>query len=180
MYEELLHVPYLIYSPDIRSYKRVKTRVSVIDLVPTVLDLADIQWEGERDGVSLVPLMKRPSRERNEPVIANIDHPIQGKGYCIVDDNKKYIEFKYKEFSEYRLDTVSPLHLSGQELYYLDVDPRERTNMWSDSLALVTLQGKLYDAIRMKADPVTSEPKRYTQQIRGDLESQLRALGYIE
>ena len=180
MYEELLHVPFLIYSPDIASYKRVKNRVSVIDMVPTVLELADIEWNGAIDGVSLVPLMKRPSSQRNEPVIANIDHPIQGKGYCVVDDDKKYIEFQYKEFTQLRLDTVSPLDVSGQELYFLDNDPRERNNMSSDSLTLVSLQGKLYDTIRSAAEPVISEPKQYTQTIRGDLENQLRALGYIE
>jgi len=180
MYEELLHVPFLVYSPDMASYKRVQSRVSLVDMVPTVLELAGLEWSGATDGVSLVPLLKRPSSRRNEPVIANIDHPIQGKGYCIVQDDRKYIEFQYKEFSKLRLDKVSPLNIAGQELYFLDEDPHERNNVSADSLTLVSLQAKLYDTIRNTADPIVSQPKQYSHTIRGDLENQLRALGYIE
>jgi len=61
VYEEIIHVPLLIKYPDQKVGKRIKTRVSLVDLVPTILDMLEIEPERELRGVPLNgPLVDRP------------------------------------------------------------------------------------------------------------------------
>ncbi len=56
-YEELMRMPLLIKSPNIKA-KTVKRQVSMIDLAPTLAEIMDVKPDGDVDGHSLIPLMK--------------------------------------------------------------------------------------------------------------------------
>jgi arylsulfatase A-like enzyme len=60
LHEKLLHVPLLIKVPGGIGHtrRRVDDPVGLLDVVPTVLDLAGLGAPAESDGLSLVPLMK--------------------------------------------------------------------------------------------------------------------------
>jgi hypothetical protein len=57
LYEELLHVPFVVKAPGIRTGK-LDTPVSLLDLAPTLLELAGAPVPPEMDGHSLVPLLR--------------------------------------------------------------------------------------------------------------------------
>ncbi len=57
LYDELVHVPFLWAGPGL-EHRRVATPVSLIDLVPTLLDLLGAPADPALRGTSLVPLMR--------------------------------------------------------------------------------------------------------------------------
>jgi arylsulfatase A-like enzyme len=59
MYEEVIKVPWIMRLPQMRSSQHViKNRVSHIDLIPTILDLMGKKDDGQRQGKSIVPLIR--------------------------------------------------------------------------------------------------------------------------
>jgi len=70
MYEEAVQVPWLMRIPQMgRRLHIIENRVSHIDLVPTLLDLMNINTEISLPGQSLVPLIKGKSIEENHVFI---------------------------------------------------------------------------------------------------------------
>lgn len=63
-FEESLHVPLLVRGPGIPGGKVVGQRVSMVDLAPTVLELAGAEADLVVDGHSLVPLLQSPGKAR--------------------------------------------------------------------------------------------------------------------
>lgn len=61
MYEGSSHVPLLIMGPGLMSGLQVNQLVSLVDLYPTVLDIADISAVGILSGHSLLPLLSKAS-----------------------------------------------------------------------------------------------------------------------
>ena len=57
MYEEVFRIPLLIKIPGGRA-QRVSRFVRLMDLMPTILDLAGIEPPGEIDALSLLPLLR--------------------------------------------------------------------------------------------------------------------------
>ncbi|XP_008286800.1 arylsulfatase K [Stegastes partitus] len=61
MFEGSSHVPLLIMGPGLMSGLQVKQPVSLVDVYPTVLDLAGISAVGNLSGHSLLPLLSKSS-----------------------------------------------------------------------------------------------------------------------
>lgn len=109
LYEEQLHVPLIMVAPWL-SPRSIDSMVSLVDLGPTLLDLAGQSTPGHFMGQSLVPLLK------GEP--ANFSRPIVAEGRL-----KKALYFPdgYKLIVDDRLGT--------EELYDLTRDPKELKNL---------------------------------------------------
>jgi arylsulfatase A-like enzyme len=86
LYEELLHVPLIIKCPGQAIGSAITPRVSSIDLMPTVLDLADLNVpEKARQrlrGVSLVPAIKGQDVRRD--IFAETDYREYTYKRCII------------------------------------------------------------------------------------------------
>src|SRR5262249_2226000 len=66
VYEEASHGPFALRYPPLVSTPRVDNRlIQVIDLAPTIYDLAGIPMPDDVDGQSLVPLMRGTSQWRD-------------------------------------------------------------------------------------------------------------------
>ncbi|XP_044054003.1 arylsulfatase K [Siniperca chuatsi] len=61
MFEGSSHVPLLVMGPGLRSSMQVNQLVSLVDLYPTVLDIAGISAVGILSGHSLLPLLSKAS-----------------------------------------------------------------------------------------------------------------------
>lgn len=109
LYEEQLHVPLIMVAPWL-SARTIDSMVSLIDLGPTLLDLAGQPTPGHFMGQSLVPLL------RGEP--AHFSRPVVAEGRL-----KKALYFPdgFKLIVDDRLGT--------EELYDLEHDPKELTNL---------------------------------------------------
>lgn len=88
-YEELLRVPLVIRSPHLPA-GRVATPVSLLDLTPTVLDLAGLPSE-VRQGKSLVPLAWGEASAVLEQRPHGFGRPLYGPdGWGVVDQGRKW------------------------------------------------------------------------------------------
>ena len=129
LYEELMHVPLVISVPTERgppaSRRRVSTPVTLVDLVPTILDLLGVSSAAAFDGRSLMPALgEAPSALTSRPLfLYNTSYTESfDRTVAVVDGDLKFI-VREKERTA--------------ELYDLRRDPGERTNL-VDASAQVT------------------------------------------
>jgi arylsulfatase A-like enzyme len=113
LYEESIRVPLVIRAPGIRP-RRVPDVVELLDLTPTLLDLAGVDSDPAIDrmqGRSLVPLLLGESRPERlaftRTVWAEPRYSARGSRYKLVWDS----------------------HTGESELYDLESDPTERENL---------------------------------------------------
>jgi hypothetical protein len=114
VYDELLRVPLLVRLPGAAPHVTSRP-VSLIDLVPTVLDLFGQPIPGELMGQSLTPFFRGEEPAPTRPIAADSSRLVRA---LIFPDNKKIIHDR-------RRGTV--------ELYDLAVDPRERRDLFDQS-----------------------------------------------
>src|SRR6185295_11173716 len=86
-----------------------KRPVSLIDLYPTLLELAGLPTRAGLDGVTLLPLLKNPSAPWDRPALTTGGF----KNHALRSERWRYI--RYADGSE--------------ELYDHDADPLEQTNV---------------------------------------------------
>ena len=118
-YEEAIRVPLLMRIPGVQPAVRDEM-VAHIDLAPTLLELAGSSPTEAQDGTSLVPLLTgSPSAARRELLIENSSGYVIRANRALRTPHWKYIETR---------EDVG----FARELYDLDRDPFELTNLAAD------------------------------------------------
>lgn len=145
LWEELVRVPLIIFAPGIQP-KRITTRRSAIDMVPTILDLMRAIPDKPKDksdfvsGVSLVPdLLLEPGKEP-EPRDIFIDMPAgpnNDERRCFIHGDRKL--------------TIS--NGVRYQLFDLASDPAEKNDL-SENKDLLRANRALYDAFRTRLHEV--------------------------
>ena len=108
LWEEATRVPLVISAPGVSSGV-CNQPVSLLDLYPTITELADLKSKKKLDGVSLVPLLRDPNAKWDRPAVIEYK-----RGNAAVrSDRYRYI--RYKDGSE--------------ELYDHEKDPLEWNNL---------------------------------------------------
>ena len=75
-YEISARVPFMIYAPGMKSSgKKTKALVELMDIYPTLAELAGLEQPKQLQGKSLVPLMANSEIEWNEPVLTQYPNP---------------------------------------------------------------------------------------------------------
>jgi len=120
LWEEATRVPLILTGPDIQS-SVCNQPVSLLDLFPTLNDLADIASISALDGVSLRPLLDSPDAEWSRPAVTEYR-----KGNVAVR-SRRYRFIRY--------------HDGGEELYDHKSDPYEWNNL---------VQSSDYEQVRQK------------------------------
>jgi arylsulfatase A-like enzyme/sucrose-6-phosphate hydrolase SacC (GH32 family) len=113
LWEKANHVPFIIVAPGVtKPGSRCDRPVSLVDIYPTLLELAGLPQKQGLDGQSLVPLLRDPDREWDRPAIMT-----QGPGnHAIRTRNWRYI--RYNDGTE--------------ELYDQRTDPWNHNNLAAD------------------------------------------------
>ncbi len=113
LWEKATRVPLIIVAPGVTQPGSRSTRpVSLLDLYPTLIELAGLPRKDDLDGLSLVPLLKDPAQERARPAVMTY-----GRGnHAVRSERWRYI--RYADGSE--------------ELYDEEADPNEWRNLASD------------------------------------------------
>ena len=111
LWEGSAHVPLVMAGPGIARDQTSKRPVSLLDLYPTLLELAALPPRPNLDGVSLVPLLKNPAAPWERPVLTTSGF----NNHALRTERWRYI--RYADGSE--------------ELYDHDADPLEHTNVAS-------------------------------------------------
>jgi arylsulfatase A-like enzyme len=119
LYEEILRVPFLIKVPGITP-RVVKERVSLLDLFPTVVSLANAKLPEGLRGLSLVPAL------RGEPVDGINDRIVSSQLLPYPNLDEKHlviIKGRHKLIHRVKPDNAF-------ELYDLETDPTEQKNLY--------------------------------------------------
>lgn len=169
LYNEVLRVPLIFYYPEfIRKGRRVARHVSLMDIAPTVLDLAGIAVPPDMDGVSLMddlrgsPFRTRAGRSAFSQVGLNDLAP-----------NKDLVAVTTPEY-KYIFDRLS----SNEELYVLADDPAERNDV---SRTMPDVAAQFRDMVREFYELQAARKPIATGKAKIDPESarRLKSLGYL-
>lgn len=123
IYNSVTHVPFVIRAPFSQIVRRrVADPVRSVDVMPTVLDLLGAPPAAGISGVSLVPLMAGTTRELGLDAYSEAMYPLHHYGWS---DLRALRSGRFKV-----IDAPRP------ELYDVDRDPGETTNLFSERQAL--------------------------------------------
>ncbi|MBN1621750.1 MAG: sulfatase, partial [Endomicrobiales bacterium] len=146
--KDVIHVPLIISIPGKYKNLRIKHFVSLIDIMPTLLDLLSIHIPKHIDGASLLPYLKNKNAENDLVVYSEHYSPDDIDTYKISLINKKY-HFITSFKSSGRLLIL----LKGWEaLYDLENDPNEKINIASSHYSMIT---ELNDKVLKKYRNIT-------------------------
>ena len=130
-----LKVPIIIRAPD-QTNRGVETKgiTELVDLFPTICDLAGIKIPNYMQGVSMVPLMKNPNQKWKTAAFSQFHRrpkvSADGKrymGYSLNTENYHYIEWYSWDHK-----TKTKGNLQSVELFDRMKDPYEKVNISND------------------------------------------------
>jgi len=116
LYDEQIHVPLVIRLPKHPGGVRLTSRISSIDLMPTILDLLEIdpgRMPQTLRGTSLVPVMRGEASHRN----------------CFSETDYREYTFKRSIVRDDGWKLIFTLETNSRELYNLNTDPGETINL---------------------------------------------------
>jgi arylsulfatase A-like enzyme len=142
-YDGLLRVPLIVRGPGVVAGGAVRAPVGLIDLVPTMLELAGLPIPEHVEGRSLRPFL-RGGEEPREWVLTENDHEMQMTLHLRTLTTARYVITRYEQTPE-----------TG-ELYDRAVDPGEFENRWDDP-DYRALRGEL---LALLAEVVNPDPRR--------------------
>ncbi|HEY7291441.1 MAG TPA: sulfatase-like hydrolase/transferase [Vicinamibacterales bacterium] len=160
VYEEAIHVPLIIkQESNVGAGRRVKDLVQHIDIVPTVLDFVKAPIPGQLHGRSLKPLLEGTGTLPPAPVYSEALYARYHFGWseltALTDERYRYIK------------------APREELYDLERDPHERTNIADD-------KSQARQAMRTVLDQVAAGATiQAPSAVTADARERLQALGYV-
>jgi len=166
IYEEQLRVPLLLRWPgELAAGRRIREPVGLVDVAPTIAELAGVNFSTEPDGRSLAAALASGAVADPRPIVGRRRHyerayqGHRGTKFFVRSGRWKYIRA-----------TEDP-----DELYDLVADPEERQNIHEANPAAAARLGGILDAslARHPDRTVAVEP---SEEVRRGLE----ALGYAE
>ncbi len=160
LYDELLRVPLLLrFPPRLPAGQVITSQVRLLDLVPTVLDLIELESR-PMEGKSLLPLIE--GRDAPPRIAISETHPETGL-YSIREAGWKLI---------------LNVHTGKVELYNLQHDPHETTDQAG---AAPLIRHQLETKLRLHVNRIASVPTGAPSTAIDNLTlDRLRALGYEE
>jgi len=167
LYDQSTHVPLIVKAPGFEG--REHQFVQHFDIVPTVLDIAGIDYHPEWfDGVSLIPADGSRDLDRGTVYMESAH---KARKRAVRTRSYKYIE-RIGDRTDCRYCGIA--HARDRELYDLDADPGETANVVDDRPDVAAnLSAKIDDWIRSIPDP---EPDRIDFEIP---KHHLDDLGYL-
>ena len=159
-HEASLRLPLAMAGPGLDGRLLIEELVSLIDLPPTLLDVAGIEIPGTFQGRSLLPLVDRSARDWPDEIFFQISEAEVGRGI-------RTRRWKYSVFApdaDPRADAGSDWYVE-RYLYDLRADPHEAVNLVGrgDSRAVAdVLRARLIERMLAAGEPrPTIEPARY-------------------
>jgi arylsulfatase A-like enzyme/tetratricopeptide (TPR) repeat protein len=164
VYNSTTHVPFVIRAPFAATrQRRVADPVRSVDVMPTALDLLGIAPPAGISGVSLAPLLAGTQRELGLDAYSEAMYPLHHYGWS---DLRALRSGRYKV-----IDAPRP------ELYDVDRDPQEHTNLYQDRRPLGdTMIGQLR---ALEGRFAKTEAALPAGDVDPEARQRLAALGYV-
>lgn len=163
VYESVIHVPLIVRTPfkNLRGI-RISNPVQLIDITPTILNLANVSDLGFSQGLSLIDYFFSPSSKRQEKIYFETYYPRYHFGWSelkgILWGNWKYIS------------------APKPELYDIRTDPMEIKNLYHQK---EDLSKKLNSFLEEIVERYSSKEEVKYQSLDQETMEKLAALGYI-
>ena len=156
VYEATLHVPLVFHWPGVIEVRRVEEEVGVIDVAPTILELAGLPGLSDVEGESLVGVMEQGGSEERvfyfESLLGSL-------------------KFGWAPLRGVRAGDIKYIAAPRPELYDLRADPHELSNLYATRTA---------EAIRWAERLLTiGEGSRSTVESDRQTVRALESLGYV-
>jgi len=181
LFEPVLRIPLLIWESNRRRAIDIKERVSLIDLLPTVLEVADLPPDSPAPGRSLGPGLRG---ERLPPAdhFAGVRRPKladrKGDGSASAERCAVAVYHGALKFILDEGDEEDEEDEDGEQLFDLKIDPLEQNDL-SKKAELQSILGRLRPLAllhRARERPDDSEPL----ELPGDVLDELRQFGYLD
>lgn len=165
LYQEVLHVPLIVAGPGLPAGARIGRRVELLDLAPTLLDLAGTAIPGSFSGRSLRGLMQGagdgyPPRPIFSELTSRYLNP--------ADDYRSVTGDVWKIIRRRKPDG----ELKTEEIFDLDADPREASPVGTPPPVVEPLIGDLDEY-------ETREVRKSGEELSEEELQKMRALGYV-
>jgi arylsulfatase A-like enzyme len=162
LYQELLHAVFLLRAPSRGPGARIAQRVSLLDAVPTLLELLSVPEPPGLRGRSLVPLLRG---ERLPP------QPAFSEGFAFDARLQSVIDGEWKAIRDLRSGVFS--------LYDLASDPGEQRDLAASRPEEREKLRALLDASLGRAG-AAQDPLAMPREVEPETRERLRALGYLD
>lgn len=130
-FEQATRIPFMFAGPGVAKNQKSHHPVNLVDLFPTIFELANVKQNAQTDGKSLVPLL-----DNDKSTTINMDYAYhqyaRGKrmGYSVRTDRYRYTEWHDNGYRSY--DTYNKDNIVGIEFYDYEKDPLETKNWVND------------------------------------------------
>jgi arylsulfatase A-like enzyme len=169
IFEESARVPLVVVAPGVGARGAVaKSPVSLVDMYPTLAELAGVKAPANLQGLSLVPMLRDPSAPGRGWALSQV---VRGGGFkrfgaspAVGDDGKRFFGYslrtarwRYTEWDEGR---------QGRELYDHDADPKELINLAEKpehAATVAELSPQLRAAVKTTFPPDGKTPELKTE-----------------
>jgi arylsulfatase A-like enzyme len=178
VYEELLRVPLIFWAPGrVAAGRRHATQVSLIDVAPTLLELAGIPPPPAMQGTSLRPVVTEGTPPPLRPLFAETRARLRWLTRSVEPQQPPFIAVRTGD-RKYIVNRPATGAAKPAVAYDLAADPGELAPrpLTAEEQARVD---RLVDEY-VAAAPESAQPGRDASEIPPDLRERLRHLGYIE
>ncbi|MFO7691449.1 MAG: sulfatase-like hydrolase/transferase [Vicinamibacterales bacterium] len=164
IYESVTHVPFIVRAPFVKTGPRVVADpVRIVDLAPTLLELAGAAVPAGLSGKSLVPLMTGAALELGLEGYAEAMYPLHHFGWS---DLRALRAGRYK-----LIDAPRP------ELFDIESDPGETTNIYDERRTVG--DGMVARLREMEAAFEKAPTAAPAEDVDPEVRQRLAALGYV-
>lgn len=161
LYDETIHVPLLVRLPEAKpAAKHIATKVRLVDIAPTLLEIAGVSVPSQMQGQSLLRIARATSAA-DQPVYSRSDLPPRGFGWSPLES--------------WRASKYLYIRAPKPELYDLAADPGAAHNLAQSSKAtLDTMAAQLENFDRRFTGGSGKSAELSSSEMR-----KLASLGYV-
>ncbi len=164
IYQSTMRVPFIIRAPfGLTHGRRVADPVRTVDLFPTVLDLLGVPVPSGIAGVSLAPLMSGAKPRLDLDVYAEALYPLHHYGWS--------------ELRAWRAGQYKVIDAPRPELYDLDRDPDEATNLYDQKKSVA--DAMIARLRSQENDDPSKQASQAAPEVDPEARARLAALGYV-
>jgi arylsulfatase A-like enzyme len=166
LYDEVLHVPLILFGPGIERGRRVRAQVRSIDITPTLLQLCGLVPNTELQGISLLPWI---ANQRVDDLLSGSETRRRGGIKAVCDGRYKLIYHERErrtEIYDLRNDRIESQDVSGDKALQTAMEAKFQRWQYGNT------------QFARKYWSTGEEQEKFF--IIPEVEERLRALGYVE
>jgi len=161
LYDETIHVPLLIKLPDAAGAKKVTAKVRLVDVAPTILEIAGVPVPSQMQGQSLLRVAKSGGGS-DQPVYSRSDLSQRGFGWSILES--------------WRAGKYLYIRAPKPELYDMTADPSAAHNLTQSSKATMDTMASQLDSFDRK---FSGQGGKSSSELSSTEMQKLASLGYV-